>query len=100
MPQRFETSILSANDLVGGHTLYLTAEGWSRDHANALVATTPEQGAALCTMGVQRGGNDIIAPYLVAVSISDRGPVPHSRRERIRARGVPTISVGPVVSAG
>lgn len=95
MAKQFHPSVLTANNLVEGHSVFLAAEGWHRDIAKALVAVTPEQAAELVALGHRHvSANEVVGPYLVDVALGDGAPVPMLRREQIRASGAPTIAVG------
>lgn len=97
MAKQFHQKILTANNLVEGHSVFLSAEGWHRDISRAVVASTSEQAAELEALGSRHvTTNEIVGPYLVDVQIGDAAPVPVLRREQIRASGKPTIVVGPV----
>ena len=96
MAKTFLPSVLTANDLVEGVSVFLGAEGWRRDIARAMVAATTEQASHLEDLGAQEsGGPQVIGRYLIDVSTGEGAPVPVLRRERIRANGEPTIAVGP-----
>jgi len=96
MAKTFQPTVLTANDLVEGTTVFLSAEGWRREIARAMVAVTPEQATDLEALGARDGGEQqVIGSYLIDISTESGAPVPVLRRERIRAMGVPTIAVGP-----
>lgn len=95
MAKGFRTSVITANHLVEGHSVFLGPEGWEAQIARALIAFTPEEAeelSALAARFVQE--NLIVGPYLVEVAHEGGLPVPISRRERIRASGLPTVPVG------
>ncbi len=95
MAKAFNPAVLTANNLVEGHSVFLAAEGWSRRIDAALVALTPEQADELAALGNRFvDANEIVGPYLVDVALEAGGPVPLLRRERIRAAGEPSIPVG------
>ena len=95
MAKPYTTSVLTANDLIGGHSVFLTPEGWSPDLSQAMTAVSAEQAEELEALGERAvGQNSVVGPYLVAVSTESGSPVPLLRREQIRAAGVPTIPVG------
>lgn len=96
MAKQFLPKVLTANNLVEGHSVFLCAEGWHRDISRAMVSVTPEQAAELEALGNRHvRANQVVGPYLVEVQIGDGAPVPVLRREQIRAAGKPTIAVGP-----
>ena len=95
MAKTFTTSVLTANDLVGGHSVFLTPEGWSPDVRRAMTAVSSDQAQELEALGARSvGQNAVVGPYLVEVSTESGAPVPLSRREQIRASGAPTVPVG------
>ena len=88
-------TVLTANDLVEGHSVYLTPEGWAPCIDRAMTAVTPEQAEELEALGARFvDENRVVGPYLVEVRFEQSLPVPLSRRERIRATGAPSIPVG------
>lgn len=100
MAKTFVPAVLTANNLIEGYSVFLTPEGWGRNIATAMVAQTPEQADELAALGNRFvDENAIVGPYLVDVAIDDAGPVPVSRRERIRASGRPSIPFGLDVAA-
>ena len=100
MAKQFHPTVLTANNLIEGNSVFLAAEGWHKDLSKALVAVTPEQAAELEALGHRHvSANEVVGPYLVEVALGDSAPVPLLRRERIRAAGVPTIPVGPTEHA-
>lgn len=95
MAKTVHPTVLTANDLVDGHSVYLTPEGWGLEIGKAMVAVSPEQGEELAALGHRFVvENQIVGPYLVDVSLETGSPAPVSRREQIRASGTPTIPVG------
>lgn len=95
MAKTTHPTVLTANDLVEGHSVFLSPEGWSTNIAKAMVAVSSEQGEELEALGNRFViENQIVGPYLVDISLETGSPVPLSRRERIRAAGAPTIPVG------
>ena len=95
MAKPFTPVILTANDLVEGHSVFLASDGWARDTARALVAVTPEQAQELEALGARPiPGIQVVGAYIVDVSVETGAPVPVSRREQIRAAGTPTIATG------
>ena len=96
MAKPFSPVVLTANDLTGGHAVFLTAEGWAPEIAKAMVAVIPDQAAELEALGARAiPGGAVVGAYLVEVSLDTGAPAPLSRREQIRATGRPTIPVGP-----
>ena len=84
--------ILTANDLLDGEVVFLTADGWTFDPAKALVAYDAESAEAMELRGAEGfRANRIVDPYLVPVEIDASGfPAASHFREAIRQKG-PTI---------
>ena len=96
MPKMFSPTVLTANHLIEGHSVFLGPDGWSRKISNALVAQTEEQAEELLALGTRFvRDNMVVGPYLVDIALDGGAPAPLSRREQIRAEGIPTIPVGP-----
>lgn len=96
MAKAFQPQVLTANDLAEGDSVWLGAGGWVRDIRAARVATTPEALAALEAEGAAAEAADlVVGVYAVAVETGEAGPVPVSRRERIRADRAPTFAYAP-----
>ena len=88
MAKTFEPQIATANDLLEGDVVYLTADGrWSRAHGEAAVATTPEEAEQL----LKRAEADdlkICSAYLAPAEVGEDGrPRPTHFREIFRTTG-------------
>ena len=95
MAKTTHPTVLTANDLVEGHSVFLTPEGWGPSIEKAMVAVSPEQSEELEALGNRFVvENQIVGPYLVDVSVTEGDITPILRREQIRAAGAPTIPVG------
>ena len=95
MAKGFRTSVVTANHLVEGHSVFLSPEGWHADIARAMIAFTREEAEELSALAERFvADNLIVGPYLVEVSTGTDGPVPLLRREQIRASGIPTVPYG------
>ena len=95
MAKEFKPSVVTANDLIEGDSVFLGALGWVRDIAEARVALSRDEAEVLEADGVAgEDANIVVGPYLVEVSVAAGRPVPVLRRERIRVSGVPTIPFG------
>ncbi len=93
MAKAFQPQVLTANDLVEGDSVFFGTAGWTRRIAEARVAATPEEAQTLEDAGrLAEADNEVVGPYLVAVSVEAGRPVPVSRRERIRADREPTFA--------
>ncbi|KQT65896.1 MULTISPECIES: DUF2849 domain-containing protein [unclassified Aureimonas] len=81
--------MLAANNLLEGDVVFLTADGWTRDPAEALVAHEAEVAADLeARAGVAVKANEVVDAYLVPVEILPNGlAAARHFRELIRQRG-------------
>lgn len=96
MAKAFQPQIMTGNDLIEGESLFLGPAGWTHRVAEARVARTPEEAAALAAEAeADEAANHVVGVYAVAVTLEDGHPRPLARRERIRAAGEPTIPYGP-----
>lgn len=88
MPKTFSPQIVTANDLLMGDVIYLTAENdWSRDHGEAVVALSAPEAEALLTQA-QAQALKVVGPYLAEAQIGPDGrPGPVHFREAFRTRG-------------
>lgn len=90
-----KASVITAHDLVEGHSVFLSPEGWHTAITRAMVACTPEEAEELEALAARHAAeNSIVGPYLVDVSLDTGSPIPVARREQIRASGTPTIPFG------
>ncbi|MBC8131265.1 MAG: DUF2849 domain-containing protein [Rhizobiaceae bacterium] len=81
--------VLSANDLLEGDVVFLSANGWTRNPAEARVAHDAETAAGLETQAAADfKANTIVDPYLVPVTVDANGmAVARHFRELIRQKG-------------
>ena len=88
MAKPFNSKIVSANDLMQGDVVYLTAgNSWSRDIADAAIARNEASAEALLAIGDARQ-DLIVGAYLLDVAIgSDGTPAPTHFREKYRLNG-------------
>jgi hypothetical protein len=87
MAKAFVPKIISANDLMVGDVVYLTADGgWTRDLRAAAVARDAESAEALLARAAPQQGV-VVDPYLADVSIETGTPAPLHYREVFRTRG-------------
>lgn len=87
--------VLTANRLVDGIVVYLTAKGgWSERFAEGH-AVDDETGAEALMRRAERSvaACQVVAPYLIEVAPVNDTLAPSSARERIRAFG-PSVSAG------
>ncbi|MEM9098712.1 MAG: DUF2849 domain-containing protein [Pseudomonadota bacterium] len=95
MAKPFTPAIITANDLIEGTAVFLGPEGWLPEASQAMVALTAEQAEEFEALGQRHvKANEVVEPYLIAVSLEDGLPVPILRREQIRAAGAPTFRYG------
>ena len=88
MARVFVPKVVTANDLLEGDVIYLTASGdWSRKHEEAeLFEDEMAANAALAEAAKQ--GNRLVGAYLAdAVRGEDGNPEPVHFREEFRTRG-------------
>lgn len=82
-------AILIANDLLDGDVVFRTAEGWTRNPREALVAEDIASAQALeaaAKIAFARG--EVVDAYLVDVMRDAAGlPVPNHFRERFKVKG-------------
>ena len=80
--------ILIANDLIEGDVVFRTANGWSPDAREALIAGNAEAADALEAEGLaEMSRNKVVDAYLVDVILGEDGPQPRHFRERLRTLG-------------
>lgn len=87
MAQQSNTKIISANALLSGEVIYLTASGtWSPHHGKALMISSIDVGEDLLTTASMQG--DIVGAYLADATLDELGqPAPKHYREAFRASG-------------
>ena len=85
--------VLTANDLLSGHSVFHDGTAWRKTLSEALVATDAAAADALTAIGLAaQNRGDVVDPYLTSVtSGADGRPAPKHYRERIRVSG-PTIA--------
>ncbi len=87
MSRRFTPKIVTANDLLRGDVIYLTADDcWSRDHADAELIED-EAIAALRLLDASRQSHAVVGAYLAEARPGPHGPEPVHFRDAFRARG-------------
>ncbi len=95
MAKEFKPSVVTANDLIEGDSVFLGPGGWIRDIQLARVAMTRDEAEVLEADGILgEDDNIVVGPYLIEVSIATGNPVPVLRREQIRVSGIPTVPFG------
>lgn len=87
MSRRFTPKVVTANALIEGDVVYLTADNrWSRDHAEAELIED-EAHAQLRLLHAERQRAVIAGAYLADARRGDHGPEPVHFREVFRTRG-------------
>lgn len=87
MARAFTPKVITANDLLEGDVIYLTADDrWSRDLREAELITD-EAHAQLRLLDAQRQVNKIVGAYLAEVAAGANGPEPTHFREDFRRTG-------------
>jgi hypothetical protein len=85
--------IVTANHLMGGHSVYLSAGGWTGDISRARIALGAGEAAVLEALArAGEAANRVVGVYLVDVELDEDGcPDPVQYREKLRARAVPSF---------
>ncbi len=87
MARKFLPKIISANDLLIGDVVFLTADhDWSRELSEAVIALTPEETEDLLKAANNTPGL-VVGPYALDVTVEDGRPYPAENREKFRERG-------------
>ncbi len=86
MSRPFSPKVATTNHLIEGDVIYFTDPGWSREHADAAVATTEEEADALLTRASQEP-HLTVGVYLADAALVDGRPAPTHFREVFRTRG-------------
>lgn len=95
MVKSFIPSVLTANHLLDGDTVWWTGTSWSLNLTDAKIAETPDAATELEALGGSAGFEaEVVGPYLVQVDASNGAPYPVVRREAIRADREPTFAYG------
>ena len=87
MPRPFTPKVLTANDLMLGDVVYLSADGgWTRRHEDAELIE--DQGTAeLKLLDAEARGHEVVGAYLADAVAGPKGPEPVHFREAFRTRG-------------
>ena len=86
MSKPFSPKIITANALIEGDVIYLTATGWTRNLINAEILTD-EADADLRLIEASAQVDSVVGVYLADVTITDGIPHPTHFREDFRASG-------------
>ena len=97
MAKKSAFNIVTANHLLEGDSIFLSNDGWTRDHRKALIAHGAEEAAELEARGqLDEAGNKVVGVYLVAVELNDDGrPEPIHYREKMRVLARPSFWTAP-----
>lgn len=87
MSRAFTPKVVTANDLRGGHVVYLAASGSWTPHLTEAEMLTDEADAELRLLGALGQSGIVVGAYLAEVRTGARGPEPVHFRERFRAHG-------------
>ena len=87
MAREFTPKVVTANDLLEGDVVYLTADDrWSRRLSRAELITD-EAHATIRLLDAQRQANIVVGAYLADARATDHGPAPPHFRQAFRMRG-------------
>lgn len=90
VPSSVTPAVLTANDLRGGHCVWMGADGWTPDAGAAVLYEDP--GAADAALAdAQAQGGVVVDPYLIEAGRDAAGrPAPAHFREAFRQTGPST----------
>ena len=87
MPRAFTAKVVTANALIEGDVVYLTADDrWTRIHAEAELIED-EAHAQIRLLDAEARAGEIVGAYLADAVASDTGPAPVHFREGFRSVG-------------
>lgn len=88
-------NVITANDLLSGEVVYLTASGkWSPEHSNAILFDETVMANARL-VGVQSSDNSIVGAYLAGATQGiNLAPSPVHFREIFRTKGPSNRALG------
>ena len=87
MPRPFTPKVVTANDLLDGDVVYLSAaDEWVRDLSDAEVLTD-EADAQIRLLHAEAQQDVVVGAYLADVTPGADGPAPAHFREAFRAKG-------------
>ena len=85
-PKASAPQVVTANALVSGRSVWLTADGWTYRMAEAQVFHDPAQAAAALD-SASRQSDRVVGCYLATVRATPAGPQPAHFREAFRRDG-------------
>ncbi len=87
MPRKFTPKVITANHLLEGDVVYLTADDrWTRRHEEAELIDD-EAHAAIRLLDAERQVDTVVGVYLADAVAGANGPEPTHFREVFRTRG-------------
>ncbi len=86
MPKPFTPKVITANALLEGDVIYMSATGWTRDLARADILTD-EADADLRLIEAAAQTDKVVGVYLADIKDENGVPTPVHFREDFRARG-------------
>ncbi len=87
MPRIFTPKVITANALLEGDVVYLTADDlWTRHHCEAELIED-EAHAQIRLLDAERRSDEVVGPYLADAASTSGGPTPVHFRESLRTRG-------------
>ncbi|HSF91882.1 MAG TPA: DUF2849 domain-containing protein [Paracoccaceae bacterium] len=87
MARAYTPKVITANDLLDGDVIYLTANGgWTRVMSEAVLAESETQADALMAIA-GKDANGLVGLYLADAQSGVNGPEPVHFREAFRTRG-------------
>ena len=87
MPRNFTPKVITANALIEGDVVYLTADDlWTRHHGEAELIED-EAHAQIRLLDAEQRTDEVIGAYLADAEPTSEGPVPTHFREALRTRG-------------
>lgn len=87
MPRTFTPKVITANALIEGDVVYLTADDhWTRRHCEAELIVD-EAHAQIRLLDAEGRSDEVIGPYLADARQTPNGPAPEHFREALRTRG-------------
>lgn len=87
MPREFTPKVVTANALLEGDVVYLTADDrWTR-HLNEAELIEDEAHAQIRLLDAEMRSGEVVGAYLADAQASDDGPRPVHFREEFRSTG-------------
>ena len=86
MSKSFTPKVVTANDLLKGDVIYQTANGWTRDLANAEILTDEAHADLRLIEGSQQIA-DVVGVYLMDIALDGTAQQTTHFREAFRAKG-------------